>query len=522
MTEMPQEKPRRPVVGLPDILGIAAGLTLLFFLVARHHRYFPDDTFITLRYARNLAEHGQLAWNLGELTEGYSSALHVLMLAGMISTGMAPESAAFALATGSTLLLLFIGFCTARLILREPKDASLRSLCWVAFAATPALAVWTAGGLETMLNAALMSGGLYFVLRLSLDRSRILHACIAGTLFSLAILTRQDNAPVIAAVALVTLLVPGWGRGRRLLIATILAGLPAGVALVHMAVRLSVYGLAFPLPFYAKTGLPLSLRLSNSLEFMASDLIWLPILVTGIAAALVLVRRSASFATLIGAISLLSQLIFVTWAGGDHMLAGRLIITTVYSSLILILELCRIQPRRIGLAFSTVAVAATLLSAGTLRTNMTDGAGAIGKMVANHIEKNWPAGSVIALHTAGSTPFFASDMVYIDMLGLNDPHIATRSDIPLITAYQHFPGHAKGDGAYVLSRRPDFIISGLAEGSPVEEKWFLSDVELAQSPEFARCYRRETAEIAYDRSRITLLSDNPYPLIFTYYRRICG
>ena len=36
------------------------------------------------------------------------------------------------------------------------------------------------------------------------------------------------------------------------------------------------------------------------------------------------------------------------------------------------------------------------------------------------------------------------------MLGLNDPVIAKREEIPVVAKMQILPGHAKGDGAYVL------------------------------------------------------------------------
>jgi hypothetical protein len=50
-------------------------------------------------------------------------------------------------------------------------------------------------------------------------------------------------------------------------------------------------------------------------------------------------------------------------------------------------------------------------------------------------------------------------------------------------------GHEKGDGAYVLSRKPDIIQFGSTWGSraPV----FVGDHELAESPDFVRDYRLE-------------------------------
>jgi len=87
--------------------------------------------------------------------------------------------------------------------------------------------------------------------------------------------------------------------------------------------------------------------------------------------------------------------------------------------------------------------------------------------------------------------------------------------------WQVVPGHAKGDGAYVLRRAPSYIVAGPAEGSLVTSPWFLSDVELSESQEFRRCYVAETAEIPYTRETALLGPEKPRPLIFTYYRRVC-
>lgn len=59
--------------------------------------YFPkwtvDDAFITFRYAENLAEHGQLNWNIGEQPiEGYTGVALPLILALGIKLGISPPT----------------------------------------------------------------------------------------------------------------------------------------------------------------------------------------------------------------------------------------------------------------------------------------------------------------------------------------------------------------------------------------------------------------------------------------------
>jgi len=62
-------------------------------------------------------------------------------------------------------------------------------------------------------------------------------------------------------------------------------------------------------------------------------------------------------------------------------------------------------------------------------------------------------GTLIAVVAAGAIPF-ESGLETIDMLGLNDEHIAHRDlEVGLLPA-----GHEKYDSEYVLDRRPDIII----------------------------------------------------------------
>ena len=123
--------------------------------------------------------------------------------------------------------------------------------------------------------------------------------------------------------------------------------------------------------------------------------------------------------------------------------------------------------------------------------------------------------SLVALNTAGSTPYFAGQHRYIDMLGLNDPHIAKRHIEEIQLPWQRVPGHWKGDGDYVLSRQPDFIIVGPAEGTVASNPWFLSDLEMANDPRFAQDYALFRAQLDQHGAEI-----EGGGLVFTYYQRI--
>src|SRR5579859_4180196 len=84
------------------LLAVAAAALVAHSLV---FNFVTDDAFISFVYSRNLAQHGQLVFNLGERVEGYTNFLWTVLLAGLMKIGLPPElmsrllGTAFAIAT---------------------------------------------------------------------------------------------------------------------------------------------------------------------------------------------------------------------------------------------------------------------------------------------------------------------------------------------------------------------------------------------------------------------------------------
>ncbi len=124
--------------------------------------------------------------------------------------------------------------------------------------------------------------------------------------------------------------------------------------------------------------------------------------------------------------------------------------------------------------------------------------------------ESFPDSTLIATGNAGVIPF-ESGLPCIDMHGLCDRTIASR---PLSNMGEGLPGHEKGDGLYVLSRRPDIILfmrSRFSEEPATEENiavnlFGVSEFELWNNPVFHRNYRLESVELDFG--------------YFNYYRRI--
>jgi hypothetical protein len=104
------------------------------------------------------------------------------------------------------------------------------------------------------------------------------------------------------------------------------------------------------------------------------------------------------------------------------------------------------------------------------------------------------------------------------MLGITDPRVASRKITRRLLPSQLMPGHEKGDGAYVLSRKPDFVILGGAEGGTRPR--FLGDLELLHSPEFRESYRYRSHRIPVEdpEARSYPASRNG-DILFQFYER---
>lgn len=86
------------------LLGATAiGATVLFWLV---HRALVDDAYITLTYARTLAEHGDWGMLPGHEANSATSPLNVLLLGGLITVLGDPVVAAGALYVGTCVALV--------------------------------------------------------------------------------------------------------------------------------------------------------------------------------------------------------------------------------------------------------------------------------------------------------------------------------------------------------------------------------------------------------------------------------
>jgi hypothetical protein len=453
----------RPVLALV-LLALAAG-----GLVAHMWRFkfVTDDAFISFVYARNLARHGELVFNLGERVEGYTNFLWTLFLAGWMKIGWRPESSSIfwgtAFAIGTMVTCLWASWRVWGDEAPSPWDA----LPALVLAAVPGYACWSSGGLETQMFTFFTTLGMarYLVAGPTLG---------TGLAFGLAALTRPEGLLFFALTMLHRSIEVVATERRAIPQRSEILCVAACLALVvpHLLWRHHYYGWWLPNTFYIKSsggsgtwarGLYYLRRFAEA--FLVPAFLVPPLLSLwrGGRARL---GRLYGYALLVA----VAFYAYVASVGGDFMGLFRFALPALpLLVLAASLGLRACMPR----AAPAAATVATLLalyvgyaghvdraalaigsdngidSPGYLRWYTEDRA-AIGRWFAQYAQPD----DYAAVGGAGAQVYY-SGIPSLDCFGLSDEYIAHR-----VPAVSNRPGHEKyAPLDYQLARRPTIITS---------------------------------------------------------------
>ncbi|MBA3455694.1 MAG: hypothetical protein H0T42_21545 [Deltaproteobacteria bacterium] len=179
------------------LLAIAA-LVLVGHSLA--YDFVTDDAYISFVYSRNLAEHGELSFNLGQPVEGYTSFLWTVILGLGMVAGIPPEWSSRVLATVCAVLTLLVVFrLVERALGRKTPWATVPPLL---LAASSGFACWTSGGLETQLFTLLVVVAIDGVVDAVQHPGAIRRAGIA---LAFAAMTRPEGLLVAGVLGIVHL-----------------------------------------------------------------------------------------------------------------------------------------------------------------------------------------------------------------------------------------------------------------------------------------------------------------------------
>jgi arabinofuranosyltransferase len=318
--------------------------------------FVSDDAFISFVYSRNLAEHGELVFNLGDRVEGFTNFLWTVLLGGLMTVGIPPEISSRVLGTGFGVATLFaVMRITLGLGLRRGWGAVAAGL----LAAASGYACWCSGGLETQLFT--------FLVTLAIAAYLEERPVATGLVLALATLTRPEGALVAAVLGL---------HRRGLVLVTRRRLLPDGFELAmagaflalfvpYWAWRWSYYGWPFPNTFYVKAGGEPSAEYSRKLLsrglFYVWQWAWQSRAVFAVPLVLAAFWKHARFASL----ALLFAGVYLGYTvsvGGDFMGLHRFVMPLfVVVALTAVLGLAHLTA---PLSPRTTALAAVLLVAG--------------------------------------------------------------------------------------------------------------------------------------------------------------
>jgi hypothetical protein len=101
----------------------------------------------------------------------------------------------------------------------------------------------------------------------------------------------------------------------------------------------------------------------------------------------------------------------------------------------------------------------------------------------------------MALGPAGYIPY-KTNLVTYDLMGITDRHIAHKQ----MVFQEGYAGHEKHDGAYILSRRPDYLFLGNVDVTDQPRVGFIPpfsrELDIYQNPIFQREYEMISLPLA--------------------------
>jgi len=237
--------------------GILLTSLVLLLLLGLENQFIQDDAFISFRYAENWLEGKGLTWNAEDKppVEGYTNFLWVVLMAGGMLLGVAPDIWSMGVGMLCGAGTLFLTYRLALLLLASRAAALLTVLL---LGTNYSFSSYMTGGLETQLQALLFAGMTLAAFWIFKTRRAGKPLALAGVscLFALALMTRLDSALICAvlypflAYAAVQQRESSAGALSAIAALTLPAALLVGA---WFAFKLAYYGDILPVTFYAKT-----------------------------------------------------------------------------------------------------------------------------------------------------------------------------------------------------------------------------------------------------------------------------
>lgn len=439
-----------------------------------------DDDYIVYRYARNLLEHGEYAFNAGgPATDGVTSPFWLLTCVVGLVLGISPEVWTLVIGTLSFAALAGLAVRAGHCVL--PRSFAIMPGLLVAI--SPAVAWHARAGLGTVPTAVFVAAATLAWLCSDHGRSRR-HALWAGAFLGAAAGFRLE---------VLVLLPPLVWSARHTGNVRALLGVPLVVLTAVCAWRIVLFGTPVPATATLKA-LPLADEFSYGAAYLGRSLGE-----GGLALFLV-------FAALFGASTrhplaptgraAFLALCAIAFVGGDWMVYGRFLVPFVVLGVLgaaaLFAQLNWKAARGLGLG------ALMFLSALGLRAREQ-------AVYENSFFERWwlevgdvlrvgaPPDATFALSPIGAIGW-RSERGIVDVLGLTHHEFHGRpADLEGVSV----KGHHRHDGAWVLAQRPDYLLLGNAVLQPDTGKLAINpwEADIVSNPQAQAQYVQRALEV---------------------------
>lgn len=462
------------------VIAIVALIVVGFYLFVSASIFrigFPlDDAWIHLTYARNLAEHGEWAFRLGERSAGSTAPLWTVLLSIGFLLGLAPYIWTYFL---GWVVLTLLGIL-AENIVRKRIESYKPRIPWVGlFFVLAWHLTWSAvSGMETLLHGFIALA----VLGALMDGSR--RYLTLGLLAGLSVWVRPDGLTLLGPILFTAILSENSWSARGKAILETLIGFGA-LFFLYLLFNLALSGNPMPNTFYAKQAEYETFWHSKSLGERIIEY-FLPIiaspfiaLIPGTILWLIKIFREKNWGAISGVIWFIGYIgiYFARLPAYQH---GRYIIPALpilyLWGMLGMLEFVTSEKanKRIVFLWSVLTgVLCLIFGLVAARQNAYDVYLIESEMVltANWVEQNIPSDALLAVHDIGVLGYYVQNPI-LDLAGLITPDV-----VPFIRDEAHLAEYLAANSADYLivfaseypnltSKRTPVFIAGL-EYDPV-------------------------------------------------------
>lgn len=461
---------------------VAAVAALVLHSLA--YNFVTDDAYITFVYARNLAEHGALTFNLGDPVEGYTNFLWAVVLGVLALAGLAPEITSLVLGTGFAAGTLIVVYRLGAAVAADRRPSPWDHVAPALLALTAGYACWASGGLETQMFTFWVAAAIGAAIR-QRQSGRYLRV---GVFLALAALTRPEGLLVAGCIG-AWRLVDNWARERRL--APVRgelfgAAVLCGVVAAHLLWRWWYYGYPLPNTYYVKAAGETARGYGDKMRAIGLCYVWewarqshaiwaSPLIVLSLLSRTAAARSLAALCLLITAV----YLGYTVSVGGDFMGLHRFVmpvfVTTAIGAALGARRLAALLGDRRGVSIAVAAVLLVAHGAGQLRLTARSTspknlrASCYGSIdtpaylelytrdrarIGRHMRECFADGDFSIFGGVGAKPYYAR-AEGIDVFGLVSERIAHE-----VKRTRPRPGHNKwGPDPLLAEHDPDFVFS---------------------------------------------------------------